>query len=122
MVLSNSQDKNLRVPQWSCAFLRGLFLPVETREKSFSKAERIYISRKKASNRRIINEQEVINLLEKFAFKTITIESISVAQQASLLANSQVIVATHCAGLTNLVFGNPGTKVIEIFHPEYVMN
>ncbi len=120
--LSNSQGKNLRVPQWGCAFLKSLFLPAETREKSSSKAERIYISRKKASNRRIVNEQEVINLLEKLGFKTITLESISVAQQASLLAHSQVIVATHGAGLTNLVFCHPRTKVIEIFHPEYVMN
>ncbi|MCL2926659.1 MAG: glycosyltransferase family 61 protein [Trichodesmium sp. MAG_R01] len=65
----------------------------------------------------------MVNLLEKFGFKSINLESISVTQQASLLPYSQVIiVATHGAGLTNLVFCHPGTKVIEIFHPEYVMN
>ncbi|NES05723.1 MAG: glycosyltransferase family 61 protein [Okeania sp. SIO2F4] len=51
-----------------------------------------------------------------------TRESISVAQKASLLAHSQVIVATNCTGLTNLVFCHPGTKVIEIFYLEYVIN
>ena len=112
----------MRFTQWGCAFLRGLFLPAKTGEQSSSKTERIYISRKKASSRRIVNEQEVVNLLEKFGFQSINLESISVTQQASLLAYSQVIVATHGAGLTNLVFCHPGTKVIEIFHPEYVMN
>jgi capsular polysaccharide biosynthesis protein len=47
-------------------------------------------------------------------------ESMSVAQQASLLANAKIVVAPHGGGLTNLVFCQPGTKVIEIFSPNYV--
>jgi capsular polysaccharide biosynthesis protein len=44
----------------------------------------------------------------------------SVAEQAACLAAAKVVVAPHGAGLTNLVFCTPGTKVIEIFSPAYV--
>lgn len=44
----------------------------------------------------------------------------SVTQQAALLANAKAIVSPHGSALTNLVFCNKGTKVIEIFSPEYV--
>ncbi len=46
----------------------------------------------------------------------------SVTEQASCLASAEIVVAPHGAGLTNLVFCNPGTKVIEIFSPSYLPN
>ncbi len=105
------------MPKWACDFLRSEFLKdVEAPEK----IERIYISRALAENRRVINEDEVISLLSKLGFRSVTLESMSVAQQASLLANAKIVVAPHGGGLTNLVFCQPGTKVIEIFSPNYV--
>ncbi len=103
------------MPKWAVDFLRSVFLG----EKS-AKTERIYISRKETANRRIINEDEIINLLNQFGFKSVTLESMTVAEQAALLANAQVVIAPHGGGLTNTVFCNPGTKVIEIFAPNYV--
>ncbi|NEP82194.1 MAG: glycosyltransferase family 61 protein [Okeania sp. SIO3B3] len=82
--------------------------------------DRIYISRKQANNRRIINEDEMINFLTKFGFQSVTLESMSVTAQASLLANAKVVISPHGGGLTNLVFCHPGTKVIEIFSPNYI--
>ncbi len=104
------------MPKWACDFLRREFLPAEVNEK----IERLYISRKDASHRRLINEEEIVNLLEKFGFKSVALEGMSVSQQATLLANAKVVVSPHGGGLTNLVFCNKGTKVIEIFSPEYV--
>ena len=120
--LSSPQGKNFRFPRFGCEFLRSLFLPTGTKKISLNNKKMIYISRKETSSRRIVNEAEVVICLEKLGFQTITLELMSVAQQASLLANSKVIVAPHGAGLTNLVFCAPGTKVIEIFHREYVIN
>lgn len=106
------------MPKWVCDFLRKEFLP----EKVIisEKIERLYISRQQASSRRIINEEEIVCLLEKLGFKSVTLESMSVAKQAELLANTKVVVSPHGGGLTNLVFCHEGTKVIEIFSPEYV--
>lgn len=107
------------MPKWACDFLKSAFLNKKALETS-EKIERLYISRKHAENRRIINEDEVISLLNKFGFKSITLELMSVAEQAALLANAKVVIAPHGGGLTNTVFCNSGTKVIEIFSPNYV--
>jgi capsular polysaccharide biosynthesis protein len=44
----------------------------------------------------------------------------SVAEQISLFAAAEVVIGAHGAALTNTVFCSPGTKVIEIFAPDYV--
>ncbi|HEY9601657.1 MAG TPA: tetratricopeptide repeat protein, partial [Allocoleopsis sp.] len=107
------------MPKWSCDFLRNIFLN-QSSLKLPQKIERLYISRQNTQNRRIINEDELISLLKKFDFKIVTLESMSVAEQAALLANAKVVVAPHGGGLTNTVFCSSGTKVIEIFSPNYV--
>ncbi|NET27533.1 glycosyltransferase 61 family protein [Okeania sp. SIO1I7] len=116
---SYSDGKYLRIPKWGCYFLRNSFL--DAKETRYYQTERIYISRKEASRRRVVNEEEVISFLDKFGFENITLESISVVEQAALLANAKVVIAAHGAGLTNLVFCSYGTKVIEFFAPEYIV-
>ncbi|NEO53179.1 MAG: DUF563 domain-containing protein [Okeania sp. SIO3B5] len=105
------------MPKWACDFLRKEFLPPSGNTETI---DRIYISRKQANNRRIINEDEIIKFLTKFGFQSVTLESMSVTAQASLLANAKVVISPHGGGLTNLVFCHPGTKVIEIFSPNYI--
>ena len=41
----------------------------------------------------------------------------TVASQARLFANATAIIGVHGAALTNLLFAQPGTKVIELFPP-----
>ena len=118
---SYSDGKYLRIPKWGCNFLRNSFLPEENQEKIFHQIKRIYLSRKQASRRQVINEEQVISFLDKFGFESITLESMSVAEQAVLLASAKFVIAPHGAGLTNLVFCSPGTKVIEIFAPDYLV-
>jgi tetratricopeptide (TPR) repeat protein len=105
------------MPKWACEFLRQHFL---SSTHTLSKTERLYISRRLASDRRIINEQELTNLLEGIGFKCITLESLSIVQQAALLASAEVVISPHGSGLSNIVFCQPGTKVIELFSPNYV--
>lgn len=107
------------MPKWVCDFLKNTFLNQQNVLKS-EKIERLYISRKYTANRRIINEDEIIKILDKFGFKTVVLESMSVIDQAALMANAKVIISPHGGGLSNLVFCSPGTKVIEIFSPKYV--
>lgn len=107
------------MPKWSCDFLKTTFLKQPSSPHS-EKMEYIYISRKTATNRRVLNEDALINLLHQFGFKSVTLESMSVVEQAKLMAGAKAVIAPHGSGLTNLVFCNPGTKVIEIFSPNYV--
>ena len=104
---------------WGLKFLREVFLKGITNNKSdFS--ERIYIGRGNARYRRIMNEAEVVEILCKFGFTYITPESMSLENQIATFAHAKIIVAPHGSGLTNIVFCNPGTKVIELFSPHYL--
>lgn len=109
-------------PQWVCNFLRDRFLPLAkpiSRQKAY---EKIYISRRRARHRQVKNEREVMNTLESLGFVSICLESFSFREQISLLAGAKVVVAPHGAGLTNVVFCRPGTKIIEIFPASYIPN
>lgn len=116
---SSSHFNKGKIQPQSCNFLRRAFLKVI--EKSENTGERIYISRKTASYRRVINESEVTDFLKKYGFKTIQLESMSVTEQIKQMAAVKVVIAPHGAGLTNIVFCNPGTKIIEIFSPDEVL-
>jgi len=119
IVPSISYNGSGAVSQWKCEYLKQTFLK-EQQPLNTDYSERIYISRQQASYRRIVNDDEVIKYLEKFGFRSVKLETMSIAEQASCLAAAKVVVAPHGGGLTNLVFCSPGTKVIELFSPLYV--
>ncbi len=68
----------------------------------------------------VINEPEVIHVLKEYGFNMLTMECMTVREQARLLASADIVVAPHGGGLTNLVFCRPGTKVVEFFSPNYL--
>jgi capsular polysaccharide biosynthesis protein len=81
---------------------------------------RVYISRNLGSNRRIVNEDEVLELLNKLGFITVYFEKMSMLEKVALMSRAEVVIGVCGAGLTNLVLANPGTKVIEIFAPNFI--
>jgi tetratricopeptide (TPR) repeat protein len=78
-------------------------------------SKRIYICRNKASYRQIVNQNECDNFLQAIGFKSVCLESLSVREQATLFSQADVVLSPHGAGLSNIVFCKPNTKVIEIF-------
>ncbi|MEK0193585.1 tetratricopeptide repeat protein, partial [Microcoleus anatoxicus] len=105
--------------KWATDFLRSKFLPVAAKSKS-EQPERVYITRRMAGYRKIINEDEVVEVLKALGFVTITAESMSIAEKISLLSSAKVVLGLSGGGMTNLLFCSPGTKVIEIFPPHLV--
>jgi capsular polysaccharide biosynthesis protein len=104
------------VAQWLSARLRAAF--AGTSSVAGRQPLRLYVSRAKAACRRVVNEEEILALLRPLGFEVICAEDLSLARQASCFAQAEVVVAPHGAGLTNLYFSSPGTKVIEIlFEP-----
>jgi tetratricopeptide (TPR) repeat protein len=102
----------------TCQLLRDLFLD-DSQPRSVTPTKRIYLTRAEANYRRVLNELEVVEWLQKVGFVSVTLSELSVREQAALLAEAAVVVAPHGAGLTNLVFCQPGTKVLEIFPKNY---
>lgn len=76
--------------------------------------DRIYISRKKASRRRIINEEELVPVLKKYKFKIVCFEDYSWEEQVMMCSKSNTIIGLHGAGLTNMLFMPEGSSVLEL--------
>lgn len=101
-----------RHPGWLTDWLRENFLPHEQVAKN---RRRVYISRSIARNRRVKNEEEIFRLLEAHGFEFVHAEKCTFAEQIAMFADAEAIIAPHGAGLSNLVFSAPGTRVIELF-------
>ena len=74
---------------------------------------RIYISRSKAINRKVLNEEQVISLLKEYDFEVVNFEDLSIEQQIKLASSTSIMIALHGAGLTNAIFMPKGTAVLE---------
>jgi hypothetical protein len=111
MVVASAPGIPGNTPQWACDFLRKSFQPAKGPARS------LYISRKRAHGRRVRNQSEVLAALP--GFEAVELEAKTVQEQAQLFASADCVVAPHGAGLTNLLFCQPGTRVIEIFSPNY---
>lgn len=120
MIVPSLPGNTGHMPKWVCDFLRDSFLPVISKNNK-SKKKRLYISRDKSSNgRKVLNEKEIMNILKPLGFELIFSEEISFKEQVELFHNSEVIIAPHGAGLSNIVFCDPKTQILEFFSPNYV--
>lgn len=82
--------------------------------KSF--AEKIFLSRKDAHNKRAIpNEDEIFALFEERGFQRYELSSLSQEEQIVLFHNAKTIVSFVGSGATNLIYCKPGAHYIEIF-------
>ena len=75
---------------------------------------RIYISRKKASRKKVINEIEVENILKKYNFVILDNEDNSFLEQISIYSNASYLISIHGSGLTNMLFMKEGSSIFEI--------
>ena len=101
-------------------FLRDMLLKkYHINEKPHAEKKLIYISRKKARLRRTINEKSFNLELTKRGFVTFDLEGLSLQQQIEIFFNAKLIIATHGAGFTNLIFSNKDLAFIEIFSKKY---
>ncbi len=79
----------------------------------------IYITRKKARLRQTINEKSVIKNLQKRGFEVIELEGLSLKKQIEIFYQAKLIIATHGAGFTNLIFASNNLFFLEIFSKKY---
>jgi capsular polysaccharide biosynthesis protein len=93
-------------------FLRERFLPFVSKQPSSLK--RIYISRKGANKRRVLNEDEVEATLKAYGFTTVLFETMGAIEQMAVTRNAEYVLSAHGAALVNTVFCEPTTRVIEL--------
>ncbi|SLN59558.1 hypothetical protein ROA7450_03084 [Roseovarius albus] len=75
---------------------------------------KIFVSRRGAKVRRILNEEEVESCLIEHGFEILKSEKLSVEDQIKLFAQAKTIVAPHGAGLANMIYSQK-PSIIELF-------
>jgi len=105
-----------RSPQWAIDFVRGKLLKGPP---SPNPTRKIYFKRGTAGERKILNEESIINLLITHGFEIADPGQLSISEQINLMDDARIVVATHGAALANLLFASEKCSVIEIFSPDY---
>ena len=75
---------------------------------------KIYVSRRGAKVRRLVNEEDVWPLFRKAGYERVEMETLDFAAQRDLMGRTRALAGPHGAGLTNQLFCPPGASVIEI--------
>jgi capsular polysaccharide biosynthesis protein len=75
---------------------------------------RLYISRRRAHYRRIVNETEVVAYLLDRGFEVHELEDYGYREQISLFADARVVVGPHGAAHTNMLYAQPGMVLVDI--------
>jgi tetratricopeptide (TPR) repeat protein len=132
---SSIQAEELIVPKFagdlgwlsgkSLTALRQTFLPAVNQFNQLNESEqnlpkRIYLSRQGAKHRSVLNEAGVISILEQYGFTVLHLEKLTVLEQIKIFAQAEIIVGPHGSALTNIIFCQAGTKIVELVSPVYM--
>lgn len=82
-----------------------------------TKPRRIYISRQK-TRRKILNHDQVWEVLRDFGFEEVFCEQLDFAEQVRLFSSAEAIFGAHGAGTLNVLFAPPGAALIEAYNPQ----
>lgn len=82
-------------------------------EEAPASPTRLYISRRKAPRRKVLNEAEVEQLLRRYDFACVCFEDFTFEDQLRLCASANVLVSMHGAGLSNMLFMPEHSTVVE---------
>lgn len=107
---------------WALSYLRETIGHGGIRNRSqkhLDGGNRVYVSRRDATRRRITNEDALIEALRPAGYDVISTSTLSVAEQAAVFGAADRIISLHGAGLANIVFAQPGTRVLELFASTY---
>ncbi|UOM34110.1 DUF563 domain-containing protein [Acuticoccus sp. I52.16.1] len=94
--------------------VRDLFRP-ETLDPATPR--RVYVSRGRASRRRLVNEEELLPIIAARGYTVVNFEDYGIAGAAGLLHQAEHIIGLHGAGFANIVFAPHSCRVTELHGP-----
>ena len=111
--MSNHKDGIItpRLPEWIQRLANRSVRKVSIPNK------KIIVTRQ-SGNRSITNQEQLILALK--GWETVSLESMDIKQQVECFSNASHILSPHGAGLINLLWCQPKTKVIEIQHRAFL--
>lgn len=75
---------------------------------------KIYISRRKAKDRRVANEDDLLAVLQQKDIELLCMEDFSFDEQVNLFSQCEAVISIHGAALSNIVFMPQGGRVFEL--------
>jgi|TARA_Y100000310_G_scaffold315927_1_gene367081 capsular polysaccharide biosynthesis protein len=109
IVSSISWHQNGWLPEEVIKFLKKLFI----QQYELNDSLKIYI--KRGNRRTIVNESILIQRLKELGYKIVLNEKLSFSEQIDLYKNASIVIGTHGAGLSNVLFSPQGSMVVELF-------
>jgi capsular polysaccharide biosynthesis protein len=103
------------ISPWVADFLRDTFLPGETIPAGTP--EKLFISRRNAPSRRIINEPEVMREILARGYAEFVPEDHTMQETARYFAAARSLVSVHGSGFSNLPFVGADARVLDIMAP-----
>jgi capsular polysaccharide biosynthesis protein len=110
--IPSMEDSAKAIAPWKVRMLRELRDTLPNGEHDSPR--RLYISRRSAAVRRVLNEDQLAPLLREADFEMIELELRPWLEQVRLFSNAEVILSPHGAALANTAFCRPGTLIAEL--------
>jgi hypothetical protein len=132
-VINKDQKQNVALNRKSQTFKNNIDIPkeeliVSVRKKLLSffpnnachPSKKIFVSRSRQQTRRLLNESEILPILEKYGFEIFYFEDMTFEEQVNLMLDTTIFISIHGANMVNILFMQPGAKVIEMMNLDYV--
>lgn len=111
LVISNPRKEGLIYP-WAIEYLQSKL------GESVHAPRKIYISRKNATKRRVLNEDRYIHGLLGAGYTIATPEKMGIKGQADYFREAEMVIGPHGAGLANIAW-SLSPKTVELVTPSY---
>ena len=117
--------ESLIVPTLPRQFVRGNWVYRSLRERfrrydeQSGSTPRVYISRARAAGRRLRKTARFRRILRDRGFDEVILEELAFIEQVQVVAQADVVMGDHGAGLSHIVFCKPDAQVIEILSPAW---
>lgn len=84
-----------------------------------SGTRRLYVSRADARGRRVVNEPEVVELLERYGFQKVVPGTMELDDQIAAFRSASHVVGPHGAAMALTIFSPQQLEFLEFFHPKH---
>jgi len=82
--------------------------------------KKLYVTRKDTKLRGVVDEDRLIEYLKGYGYEPVTLAEYDFDGKVNLFHAADSVISAHGAGLTNLMFSRPGTRLLELFSEGFV--
>ena len=117
LVVPSLKRHNQGVSSADLAFLRSRFIGDDPPRPG---GRRLYLSRRGASFRRLLNEPEILSVLAEHRFEVVSPGDLDFGAQARLFSEAGWVLGVSGAAFANLAFASRPAEVVEIAPPQWL--